>query len=218
MNERLACPLCEASVDDELFHRDERRDYYHCGICDLVFVPAWQLPDVDTEKAIYDQHQNNPLDAGYRSFLHRLTDPLLKQLAKPAMGLDFGCGPGPTVSLLMQEAGYEMQIYDPIYAPEQSVLEQKYDFITSTEVFEHLHEPGRVIHMLAGILQPAGWLGVMTKRIPEDKPFAEWHYTRDPTHVTFFAETSFDWIAKEFGFRREFISNDIVLLQKQQWP
>lgn len=213
MRDSLLCPLC-SGVGDELFHRDAQRDYYQCSVCCLVFVPADQWLDAASEKAIYDQHQNNPDDENYRAFLKRLTDPLVTKLSPHAVGLDFGSGPGPTLSLVMQEAGHEMQIYDPFYAPDQSVLDQLYDFITATEVFEHLHQPGVVINELAGLLKKGGWLGVMTKRIPKDKPFAEWHYTRDPTHVIFFADETFDWIAKQFGFVKEFISNDVALLQK----
>jgi len=169
---------------------------------------------VATEKAIYDQHENHPDDDNYRAFLRRLSDPLERKLPGSGCGMDFGSGPGPTLSLIMQEAGYDMQVYDPIYAPDRSVFEQQYDFITATEVFEHLHKPDQVIHQLAGLLRRGGWLGVMTKRIPKDKPFAEWHYTRDPTHVIFFADETFDWMTKQFGFRCEFIDNDVVLLQK----
>ena len=33
-----------------------------------------------------------------------------------ARGLDFGCGPGPALTLLMEEAGFaKMNLYDPFY-------------------------------------------------------------------------------------------------------
>ncbi|MGB2360319.1 MAG: methyltransferase, partial [Porticoccaceae bacterium] len=59
------------------------------------------------EKAIYDQHQNSPDDLQYRRFLSRLTEPLLERLGPCSRGLDFGCGPGPTLSVMMAEQGHD---------------------------------------------------------------------------------------------------------------
>ena len=214
MSNSLLCPLCGDGVGDEVFHREPQRDYYQCTTCLLVFEHPEHLPDAATEKNIYDQHENHPDDENYRAFLRRLTDPLRVKLTQLGSGLDFGSGPGPTLSLMLQEAGHQMQIYDPFYAPDRSVFDRQYDFITATEVFEHLHKPGIVINELHGLLKQEGWLGVMTKRIPRDKPFAEWHYTRDPTHVVFFADETFNWIAECFAMQCEFIDCDVVLLKK----
>jgi len=45
-------------------------------------------------------------DPRYRRFLARLAEPLIAHLPKGARGLDFGCGPGPTLSLMLREAGF----------------------------------------------------------------------------------------------------------------
>ena len=80
---------------------------------------------------------------GYRAFLNRLAKPLKERLSPNSLGLDFGAGPGPTLSLMLQEAGHEMSIYDPFFSKNPSAMNQVYDFITATEVVEHLHHPGR---------------------------------------------------------------------------
>src|SRR5699024_8178290 len=118
-------------------------------------------------------------------FLGRLFTPLAARLSPGAQGLDFGAGPGPTLSLIFEEAGYSMAIFDPFYAPDASVWQRHYDFITATEVVEHLAAPGREIERLLGRLRPGGWLGLMTKRVHSREAFGDWHYIRDPTHVTF---------------------------------
>jgi hypothetical protein len=205
------CPLC-AARDAHPYHRDARRDYLQCLNCDLVFVPPWQrLAPVD-EKAVYDRHENSPDDPGYRRFLSRLFDPLRERLAPGARGLDFGAGPGPTLSVMFEEAGHPMAIYDPFYAPDTRVFECRYDFITATEVVEHLYTPGRELERLAGLLTEGGWLGVMTKRVLSRDAFARWHYIQDPTHVVFFSEASFRWLARRLGMRVEFPAPDVVLL------
>ena len=68
-----------------------------------MFVPrSYHLSAAD-EKAQYDLHENDPNDPGYRAFLDRLAGPLDKRLAPHSHGLDFGCGPGPTLSVMLEE-------------------------------------------------------------------------------------------------------------------
>lgn len=207
------CPLC-GSAETAFYHRDERRDYRHCRRCDLVFVPpAFRLSPAE-ERAVYDRHENSPEDPGYRRFLSRLFEPLRERVSPGARGLDFGAGPGPTLSVMFEEAGHPMAIYDPFYAPDAGVLEEEYDFITATEVVEHLFTPGEVLAHLAGRLRPGGWLGLMTKRTTTREAFPRWHYILDPTHVGFFSEASFQWLADELGMSVEFPAADVVLLQR----
>jgi len=207
------CPLC-ASDRTACYHCDARREYHQCQRCDLVFVPPAFRLGPEEERAVYDQHENSPDDAGYRQFLARLVAPLREKLAPGDRGLDFGAGPGPTLSVMFEEAGHPMAIYDPFYAPDACVLEGEYDFITATEVVEHLFEPGWELARLSGLLRPAGWLGLMTKRVTDREAFTRWHYILDPTHVAFFSEASFRWLADELGMTVEFPAADVVLLQK----
>jgi len=207
------CPLC-ASAETAFYHRDQRREYLGCRRCELVFVPpAYRLSPAE-ERAVYDRHENSPEDLGYRRFLARLADPLRERLAPGARGLDFGAGPGPTLSVMFEEAGHPMAIYDPFYAPDASMLARTYDFITATEVVEHLFAPGEELTRLAGLLRPGGWLGLMTKRVSDREAFARWHYILDPTHVCFFGEATFQWLADALGMSVEFPAADVVLLRK----
>ncbi|MDI5891651.1 class I SAM-dependent methyltransferase [Halomonas rhizosphaerae] len=210
----LTCPLC-ASTDTGHFHRDGRRDYHRCRRCALVFVPPDQRLGPIEEKAVYDQHQNAPDDPGYRRFLSRLFDPLRERLPPGARGLDFGAGPGPTLSVMFEEAGHPMAIYDPVYSPDRSVLAGSYDFISASEVAEHLFAPGRELAKLADMLPSGGWLGLMTKRVTDQAAFTRWHYILDPTHVVFFSEATFVWLAGQLGMRVEFPATDVALLQKR---
>jgi hypothetical protein len=180
-----------------------------------VFVPSHFHLDETLEKAVYDQHQNNPDDEGYRAFLKRLMSPLLEELSSTdiiasATGLDFGSGPGPTLSIMLKEAGYDMAIYDHFYANHPQVLDRQYDFITSTEVWEHLSMPGKIINHLFSILKRPGIMGVMTKRIPSSA-FEKWHYIKDPTHITFFADETFNYIAQQYQCELRLFSNDVAL-------
>lgn len=209
----LSCPLC-ANDNPVAYHHDKRRDYHQCATCELVFVPPSQRLDPAQEKAVYDQHENSPDDPGYRRFLGRLFDPLQKRLAPGACGLDFGAGPGPTLSVMFEEVGHPMALYDPFYAPNTSVFERDYDFITATEVVEHLFAPGDELARLLALIKPGGFLAIMTKRVQGPEAFARWHYILDPTHVCFFSEETFHWWAQQHGLVAVFPHADVVIMQK----
>lgn len=209
----LFCPLC-AGGDTRLWHRDSRREYWHCDTCGLVQVPpAFHLAEKD-EKAIYDQHDNRPDDPGYRRFLARLAGPLLARLPAGACGLDFGCGPGPALAQMLAEAGHRVSLFDKFYHPDSRVWQQTYDFICATEVFEHLAAPAVELDRLLAHLRPGGWLGIMTKRVRDQSSFSRWHYIQDPTHIVFFSDATFHWIGRRRGLAVEWCGSDVVLLRK----
>lgn len=208
----MACPLCEGNT--KFFFEDERRPYRLCEKCALIFVPAKFHPTREEEKAQYDLHENNPSDHDYRKFLSRLADPLLKKLPPNSAGLDFGCGPGPALSMILKEAGHQVASHDPFYHPNPTALKATYDFITATEVLEHLHHPQRDLEAIWNCLRQSGWLGLMTKRATDRKAFAKWHYKQDPTHVCFWSDTSFQWLADHWNARLELIEPDVALFQK----
>ena len=213
MPEPVTCPLC-GSAQTRHFHSGSKRHYHRCAVCDLVFVPERFFLPVEDEKALYDMHENDPRDAAYRGFLSRLFVPMLERIPENGRGLDFGCGPGPTLSLMFEEQGRTMQLYDPFYAPDEAVLDGEYDFITATEVAEHLHCPGRELERLWALLCPAGWLGIMTSRLMPEQHFPDWHYKNDPSHVIFFSDLTFLWLAGRWTTTAIFFGPDVVLLQK----
>jgi len=181
----------------------------------MVFVPAHQWLSADNEKAMYERHNNSPHDAGYRNFLSRLFIPLAERLKPCSHGLDFGSGPGPTLSLMFTEAGHSMTLFDKFYAPDPQALKQSYDFISSSEVVEHLYQPGDELERLWSCIKAGGILGIMTKRVLDKQAFMHWHYKNDPTHICFFSITSFHWLAENWGAELIISGNDVVLLIKK---
>lgn len=207
-----SCPLCKGSAFD--YHRGRRRNYLACSRCGLVFVPAEFFVSADQEKARYELHQNSPDDAGYRKFLSRICDPLIQRLPVGCRGLDFGCGPGPTLAVLFQELGYPVALYDPFFATDESVLEEQYDFVTATEVVEHLREPARSLEEMWRCVKPGGYLGLMTKLITEQTQFGSWHYKNDFTHICFYSRGTFEWLASRWGTTPVIEGGDVILFHK----
>lgn len=209
----LDCPLCHHS-ESKFYWEDKRRQYHQCQRCELVFVDPNQRLDSSQEKAHYDLHENDPTDLGYRKFLSRVQIPLAERIGCQKQGLDFGCGPGPTLSLMMQEAGHDVDLYDLYYYPDTKALSKSYDFITATEVIEHLYQPDVVWAQWMSMLKPGGWLGLMTKMVRDVEAFSTWHYKNDHTHVVFFSRSTFEFLATRDELELEFIENDVILLRK----
>lgn len=138
------------------------------------------------------------------------------RLSPECSGLDFGSGPGPTLSSMFEEAGYTMTIYDHFYAREPAAFKKTYDFITATEVVEHLHDPLTELERLWACLKSGGILGIMTKLVLGRKEFARWHYKNDLTHVCFFSRSTFRWLASKWHGQLEFTDKDIILIRKNR--
>lgn len=211
----LDCPLCDSKhVID--FAKDKRRQYFRCSVCSLVFAdPLCQLSP-SQEKAVYELHENDEKDQGYRRFLNRLMQPLLERFeANVYQGLDFGCGPTPVLANMIKEQGHQMSIYDPYFAPDFNTLKRKYDFITCTEVVEHFYYPKKHWCLLLSLLKANGWLAIMTKLVIDASAFERWHYKNDPTHVSFFSRETFIFLATRDNLDVEFVGTDVILMRNK---
>lgn len=207
------CPLCAENSLRE-FHQDRKRTYLQCLTCELVSVPAEYYLTAEDEKAQYDQHQNSPDDPGYRKFLSRTFEPLVSRIQGGSVGLDFGCGPGPTICVMAKARGIVVKNYDLYYSNDLDLLKQQYDFITMTEVIEHISDPRSVFEQLDSMLKPAGILAIMTKRVISRQTFRNWHYKNDPTHICFYSLKTFEWLGNKLGWQMEIIDADVVFFRK----
>ncbi|WP_440903038.1 class I SAM-dependent methyltransferase [Catenovulum sp. SX2] len=215
--ENSLCPLC-CSLDTHFYHQDKRRSYLQCRHCQLVFVPQQFHLSAQAEKAEYDKHDNSIADLGYQKFLSRTWAPLKARLNQqvPAdiQGLDFGCGEGAVLSQMAKADGFSVLNYDLYYFPQTEVLQRKYQFITATEVIEHIADAHSVWSLLDRLLDNQGVLAVMTKRVLDTQAFATWHYKNDLTHICFYSEFTFAYLASKFNWTFEIIDKDVVFLTK----
>jgi 2-polyprenyl-3-methyl-5-hydroxy-6-metoxy-1,4-benzoquinol methylase len=180
----------------------------------MVHVPSEFWVSENEEKAIYDLHDNQIDDQGYRRFLSRVFDPLNKLLPANSSGLDFGCGPGPALAAMLEEAGHSVSLYDIFYYPDSAVLNRQYQFITATEVVEHLSQPKQELERLWRCLEPGGLLGIMTKKVQDKEAFSRWHYKNDLTHICFFAERSFEYLSEQWGADIVHTGKDVIIFKK----
>lgn len=206
------CPVCSGAPGPFLTVEDKA--YHRCPTCHARFLaPAHFLTRAE-EHAHYLHHENEVDDSRYRRFLSKLADPLLDRLPAAAEGLDYGCGPGPALAAMLTEAGHDVALYDPFFAPDPAPLSRVYDFVTCTEAAEHFHRPAAEFARLRGMVRPGGWLAVMTCFQTDDARFATWHYRKDPTHVVFYRAETFQHLAHDWGWHCEIPAKDVALMQR----
>lgn len=207
----MNCLLCH--TDSEEFSSDT----FLCPECGLVF----KNPDIflshDEDVSRYSSHNNDSTDQGYLDFLGKLINPLKEFLPRRFQALDFGCGPGPTVSLLLEEAGGEVENYDPIFFPDAHLLvPESYDVVTSTEVVEHFKTPHSDWELLVGLVKDNGILGIMTQQFSSDIDYKSWWYKNDPTHIVFYQKKTFEYLAEEYNLDILFNDNKSVIIFKKR--
>jgi len=207
------CPLC-LTKGSTLFHKEQIRSYFQCPYCGLLYVPSCHHLSPAEEKKRYDTHTNHPDDPEYRAFLNRLVSPLLPYLSKGGKGIDYGSGPGPTLSLMFSELGFYMIDYDPFYANHIKVLEEEYDFLTCSETMEHFSNPKEEWELFLKLVKRGGWIGIMTQLYDREIDFSQWYYKNDPTHVSFYSKETFHWLVEEYNLKLWFREKSVVLLQR----
>ncbi len=213
-NHGIPCKLCGkvtgkiASVTSAV--------YYHCPRCDLIFLDEEYLIDEKEEHYRYKQHNNSLDNKGYVDYLTKfIKNAGIDRARGIKKALDFGCGPGPVLKVLLSRLGFDVDIYDPYFFPERVFEKKQYDLITCTEVLEHLKNPLEVLILLESLLKENGILAVMTLFHTTSDNFKQWWYRRDPTHICFYSPKTFKWIENNFNLTIKTIDNrSVCVLQK----
>jgi len=207
--ESLNCLLCNGRA--EYFATARGNRYYRCTLCRSVMMDPKQFLSPEKEKQRYDQHNNDVYDPGYRKFVQPLVDRITRNYSTETKGLDFGAGSGPVSSVMLKEMGYDaIELYDPYYHPDRSVLSKQYHFIICCEVIEHFQNPAESFKLLRSLLLPDGALFCMTELYSEGLDFMSWYYKNDSTHVFFYHRRAMRWIRKTYGFTDLWIQNRLA--------
>jgi hypothetical protein len=196
----LPCPLCMTCHEKQNITGADQRNYYLCGQCSLIFVDPSHHLSVEDEKQHYVTHENHIGNEGYVRFLNQVLEPALPLLNHPMRALDYGCGPGPTLSQLLRAHRITCDNYDPFFT--RTSVHPPYEIIFATECFEHFFYPEKEMQQIYGWLKPGGLLGIMTERWSTIEHFKSWYYTKDPTHVCFYHEKTFDYLCRRYGLVR----------------
>ena len=209
----MICIVCknQEAVD---FKNIKQKRYWKCSYCEAIFLDKEFYLSSNDEYKHYLTHNNDVNDPRYKQFLSNLMLPLIERIKLNSIGLDYGCGPGPALSLMLREKGYQMFNYDPFFHPKKSNLLKKYDFISCSETVEHFHNPFYEFTRFNELLNDGGIIGIMTNFHSKENIFENWYYIKDPTHVVFYSKNTFLIIAKMFKWDCEFLNNNLVFFKK----
>ena len=213
----VPCKICTTEtivLQDLLFNHT----YYACPACEFIFLEAKNRVSPEAEKRRYLEHNNTAQNEGYvKMFRDFIDSALLPYQTRIKTALDFGCGPGPVLPILLEEKGWLVDRYDPYFFPEKIYRGRRYDLITATEVFEHLSDPLKTASLLNEHLAPEGLLAIMTLFHPLDpEQFLQWWYRRDCTHISFFTPRTFHCLAEVLKMRvLQIEKNKICVLEKR---
>lgn len=211
MTPEMQCTLCnsEAALAYEL----GRMNYYRCTNClSIMLDPLNRLPS-ELEKRRYEEHNNDVDDPRYQKFVAPIVDGIKRMFGAEHTGLDFGSGPGPVITKLFRDEGFNIQPYDPFFADSPRLLDAKYDYIACCEVMEHFHSPKEEFERLRSLLKPKGILYCMTRIYSEDIDFRQWHYKNDQTHIFFYHKNALHWIQSHLNYSKLNIEGRLIQFQ-----
>ncbi|MDA3911474.1 MAG: class I SAM-dependent methyltransferase [Bacteroidales bacterium] len=207
--ENRQCPICSNPAN--AFHQDKNRRYYECDQCFARFCPPEYFPKSAYEKARYETHNNDVDNLGYQTFVRPIVETVKQVFTAKDKGLDYGAGPGPVISKLLRELGYDISVYDPFFHPDKELLKKQFDYIVACEVIEHFHYPLDEFQFLYNRLKPGGKIICMTSIYHSKIDFKTWHYKNDKTHLLFYHEKTLEYIKHRFGFKHLEIQGNLIV-------
>ncbi len=194
-----------------------QKEYHKCSACCYIFLDEIFYVDETREKSHYDKHHNSFDSLGYVKMFEDLIEEFVTpHKADIKTALDFGCGRGEVLPILLERNSVLCDRYDLFYFPQKVYDSKTYDIILSTEVFEHLQNPLEVLKELLLHVREGGYLLLMSAFHPNnDDEFFKWWYIRDVTHIGFFNMATFKHLADALNLKIIKHNNkNIILFQK----
>jgi 2-polyprenyl-3-methyl-5-hydroxy-6-metoxy-1,4-benzoquinol methylase len=205
------CPLCNSS--STLFCEKPKHLFYKCTNCEGIFRPTHTFLSAEEEKAHYEKHNNDVFDQRYQAFVSPIVDAVLNDFTINEKGLDFGSGTGPVIAKMLKDKGFQIQNYDLYFANDLTLLEKKYHFVSCCEVMEHFKQPYNEFHLLKNLLLPTGNLYCKTAVYNNQRPFKNWYYKDDFTHVFIYQHKTLEWIKNTFHFSNLILKEKLLVFE-----
>jgi len=197
----MNCSLCNYKIKD--YKTDNHGNkYYICNNCELIILDKEFYLSTEAEKERYLLHENSTDNKGYLSYLNNIITNSITPFLKPGNRiLDFGCGPEKTWSELLKNNGYDVSTYDPHFDNNSEWLNLTFDAITAIEVFEHMSSPAKELEVINSCLNKGSFLILRTMLHNKNwNHFLKWWYKDDPTHITFYSETTINYICNRWNY------------------
>ena len=212
----MNCKICSSKT---VRIENSKKDiiYYNCINCDFIFINESNINTPKNERLRYLKHNNTLDNNNYVKIFKELIEKyIICSKNKIRRILDFGCGSIPVFAKLLKDNGFIVDVYDKYFFPHKDYFKKKYDLITLIEIIEHLKNPLKELIHLKNLLNKKGLFIIKTLFHPENNDiFLKWWYKEDFTHISFFSQKTFKFLAKLLNMKLLIINNkDLCVLQK----
>ena len=192
------CRICSSDTH-ELRDDHFKVTYDICPTCGFLCKQAAFHPSYEAEEMRYLEH-NNDDDIRYKAYMERFIENHVAPLGVLDTILDYGSGPYPMLAKVLEEKGYLVSIYDPFFAADKGYQSMSYQAIILQEVIEHIQDPMKALREVVSLLETGGYLIIQTQfRTMPEADIMNWWYRRDLTHISFFNQLTFEYIAQTLG-------------------
>ena len=232
-NKVISCPVCK-SAEISYFIEKNNYSFDACNICEFMFLNP--MPNQITLNKIYTDEDTKTHD-GYKKASSRLRRAFIKlprfiPYAFNKNSLDFGCGGGfvayalsfvakssTGIDINEKAVSYAKKRFKRVnyYCTDFAALlksEEKYDFVYSSEVIEHVSDINLYMGALENLVNKNGYLYITTPdlghpKVPND--ITKWDVLCPPIHVQHFTKKTVTILFKKYGF-------DIIKFYKNKKP
>ena len=209
------CKICQNNTTP-LEDKKTSKIYHQCSVCSYIALDEEYYVDENHERSHYDKHHNNFESLGYVKMFEDLISEFIPVHVDIKTALDFGCGEGEVLPILLDRNSIQCDRYDLFYFPQKIYENKKYDLICSTEVFEHLQNPLEMLKKLLLHVEENGFILLMSAFHPNnDEKFLKWWYIRDVTHIGFFNLDTFEFLAKSLNLEIVKHNNKNIIMFKK---
>ena len=223
-----SCPICQNNDlvhycrVPSLFREGEFIHYERCKACQTVLRNP-RLPD-DHRIRIYEERglsaewqRLDPITQAHYFYMMRILKTLVPPVS-PRRLLDFGCGAGGFL-LEAREAGFEVmglelhkeladyvttQYGIPVFQgliTNHALENERFNFIISSQVFEHLLNPRGTLEALKVHLEPSGIILIEVPNLSHIRERLKRGSTMDDSHLFYFNRYSLSRLLTSLGFQ-----------------
>lgn len=219
----VKCPVC-GYAKTHYFVTKNDYSFNQCNECDFVFLNPMPSQDELNEQYMDAEKEAEPTynKAGSRLRRAFIKLPRFLPYALNKNTLDFGCGGGFIAHALSYVArnstGIDISANAVEYAKQRfkranyfcmdfvQLLEtkEKYDFVYSSEVIEHVSDINLYMRVLEHLVKKSGYLYITTPdlghpKVPED--ITKWDVFWPPIHVQHFTQKTVTKLFERYGFK-----------------
>lgn len=203
----MICPLCFKSQNLTVISGPDDRLFRNCSHCKLNFTNTkLKRSEISVAK------QNNKV-AKSSKLMKKLLETVNFSGERGGKAICIGTKVGVDFQNALQKTGYDFDFEETNYISSGS--EPAYDLVMAIGTFEDFFFPAKEVDQITNLLAPEGILIIVTDLWQNLEQFSKWTFAKNPHHVSFFHEDTFNYVCEKYGFKKlSFEEGRIMVLEK----